>query len=171
MFIANFSIVFLVALVHPVISVPVVEVDSIRANAERIVAMTHQDAIAPPGFLGAPQPSRERFWSVTNIALGTALLGSVVADIESTYSCLGASPHCVEGNPLQKQTIADGRWAVYPIHVSVNGLVWVFSQRMRRSPSKLDRVVGWVAPLTLATIKVGVAIHNIQLKHRLQGQQ
>ena len=163
MFITNFSAAVLLATLSPTSGTPAPR--TIGESVARIAEASDESALVQKGF--SVSPKREGFFSAPNLLVGVLLFGSAIADAESTFACLDASPRCVEGNPHRANDIARGRSATYATEAAVAVPTWVISHYLRRSDHRSIRILGWAFPLTLSGVRIQAAINNIKLKNEL----
>jgi hypothetical protein len=121
---------------------------------------------AQVGFEGiredAPSKPKESFFGPSNLLLGVGIAVSVVADVESTFSCIDTvnvvdeplgdgrirrtTYSCVEGNPRMEDYVERGRGATYQRKAVIFGVVWVGSHFLRKMDHWFPRAIGWIAP-------------------------
>lgn len=156
---------------------------SLRASAERTVASLatgdHQVG-AVKGFepVDVQKPKKEKFFGPVNILLGVGLLGSGVADVETTYTCMGTRGYsetllpngsvyqetrwCEEGNAHFRPFVERGRWAAHGAKAGLNGAIWVGTHFMRRSRHVPLKVAGWVLPVFAIGYQSKFAVSNVR---------
>ena len=99
---------------------------------------------------------------LATIVLSLSLLGSTIADVETTRYAISHGAH--EINPVMRP-FADSRAGMYTIKGSMNLGVAVLSHRMRHWPRdrrawKLYRVLGWALPVLWIASQSAAAAHN-----------
>jgi hypothetical protein len=156
----------------------------IAASVDRVVANTFVGSgqASPSGFDRASfklhQRKKEKFFSATNMLMGAGLFGSAVADLETTFTCLGTTGEtrtplpggstyvetrwCYEGNSFFRPLINSGRASSYGGKALFNVPVWVGSHYLRRSSHRTVRVIGWVVPVVAIGVQTKLAIDNVR---------
>lgn len=101
---------------------------------------------------------------LATIVLSLGLLGSTVADVETTRYALSRGAH--ELNPVMRP-FADSRAQLYAVKGAMNLGVAVLSHKMRRSSRKHERIVGWALPVLAISVQGLAARHNARWAGRV----
>jgi hypothetical protein len=92
---------------------------------------------------------------LATLALSGLMLGSTIADVET------ARGHW-ERNPVLRP-LSDSRVKMYTVKGGVTAGVSVLSVRLRRSPNKHERILGWALPVLSIGLQSLAARHNARL--------
>lgn len=94
------------------------------------------------------------------LLLFTALEGSTIFDLESTFRTLERCPNCREGNPLMRPFVKAGRPASYAFTTGVNLLAFYTSTKLRKQGKKW-----WYVPtLAYTGLHLWAGIQNTRIK-------
>jgi len=97
---------------------------------------------------------------LATITLSALMLGAVAADTETTLTARARGYQ--EVNPVMR-SFADSRAGLYTVKGGVNLGVGVLSYRLRRSPRKHERILGWALPVLSIGVQSWAAQHNSRL--------
>ena len=98
---------------------------------------------------------------LATIILSLGMLGSVAADTETAMAARARGYQ--ELNPVMRP-VADSRMGLYAVKGSVAVGVGVLSHRLRQSPKKHERILGWALPALSIGVQSLAARHNHQAR-------
>jgi len=140
---------------------PVAEQASAPGRLALAGAGSAQGATWAQVAIGTAGPKREtRLLSRESLLLGSALVLSSVADVETTMAFQR------RGFTEQNQVLAPlagSRLALYSVKAAVTAGALVWSHKMRRSPKRRNKVLGWAVPVAVIAAQSFVAAHNARL--------
>ena len=97
----------------------------------------------------------KKFWAVS-----TALIGSTIYDVESTYFSIGKGYR--ELNPRMRSFVNAGRPGLYMVQGSVDAGVIFLSYKMKKADSKL----WWIVPIAVTAWRSVSGTHNMRIAIR-----
>ena len=95
---------------------------------------------------------------LSTVALAAMIAGSSIADVETTRACVN-SGMCRELSPTMAPLISS-RIGAYSAKGAVGLGVSVLGAKLRRSPRKAERVLGWALPGLMIGAQSLAAAHN-----------
>jgi hypothetical protein len=124
--------------------------------------------------LKAPDGPKERFFGTTNMVLTGGVFLTGVADIESTFACIGAHGSnyiCSDRTAFYRPLVGRGRFYAYVGRFGSDALSTVPPYFMRRSEKKSLKVVGYIIPVVAIVVQSVATRNNIRNRNIVLSSQ